>query len=61
MSLAAATVAAMKDVFENINTPDPEPRRPAPEPDDGSLERLLRRDLDAWIEAKAAVEKARRA
>jgi len=25
-----------------------------------SLEELLRRDLDAWIAAKAAVEKARR-
>jgi len=29
--------------------------------DDGSLETILRRDLDAWLEAKAAVEKARRA
>jgi len=28
--------------------------------EDGSLETLLRRDLDAWIEAKAVVEKARR-
>jgi len=26
-----------------------------------SLESLLRRDLDAWIAAKAAIEKARRA
>jgi len=30
-------------------------------PPEESLENLLRRDLDAWIAAKAAVEKARRA
>lgn len=29
-------------------------------PPEQSLESLLRRDLDAWIAAKAAVEKARR-
>ena len=29
-------------------------------PPEESLESLLRRDLDAWIAAKAAVEKARR-
>jgi len=31
----------------------------APTPPE-SLESLLRRDLDAWIAAKAAIEKARR-
>jgi hypothetical protein len=35
-------------------------RAPASEPE-SSIEVLLRRDLDAWLEAKAAVEKARRA
>ena len=34
------------------------PAQPVPQE---SLEALLRRDLDAWIAAKAAVEKARRA
>jgi hypothetical protein len=38
-----------------------EPRPSAPGSNDGSLETLLRRDLDAWVQAKAAVEKARRA
>ena len=32
--------------------------KPATPPE--SLESLLRRDLDAWIAAKAAIEKARR-
>lgn len=36
-----------------MNTPAPQ----APE----SLESLLRRDLEAWLMAKAAVERARRA
>ena len=38
-----------------------EPGRSSMTTGDGSLETLLSRDLDAWIQAKAAVEKARRA
>jgi hypothetical protein len=38
------------------NDRPPAPPPPAPE----SLESLLRRDLDAWIEAKAAIDRAKR-
>ena len=38
-----------------------EPQRVTVARENGSLETILRRDLDAWLEAKAAVEKARRA
>ena len=61
MSLEDASVVAMKDMFKDISASDPEPRPPAPGSDEASIEALLRRDLDAWIRAKAAVEKARRA
>ena len=49
----------MKNGLKDINGKKP-PRSPVTA-DDASLESILRRDLDAWIEAKAAVEKARRA
>jgi len=37
-----------------------QPTAPPPPAAPESLEDLLRRDLDAWIEAKAVVERARR-
>jgi len=51
----------MKDDPKNIIGKKLEPWGSLLTADDGSLETLLRRDLDAWREAKAAVEKARRA